>query len=109
MKEYQKVVVFISAIVIGYIIPISLSLPNWSGWIGVLLVFVIDMGISRIKYPDEMNTPEITKSEWMTYVGLITAIIFGIAFYIGFIDGGLMSLGIYLVSGGIIYFIWSTM
>lgn len=104
MKEWRKTIIFIAAIILGYILPYKLSGHEWSGWAGTILVYAVDMGISRIKYP-EMNTTEITESEQMTYAGMGAAVVMFILSLLGTISG-LNCFIAYMIIGGAVYIVW---
>lgn len=103
----KETVLFIGAISIMYLVPWKFTGCEWAGWIGVLVVYIFDMGRSRLKWPDEMNTPTVTKSEWMTYVGMAGASILMVLSVFGVIEGFRWFVW-YLLGGSFIYFIWKT-
>jgi uncharacterized membrane protein YdcZ (DUF606 family) len=102
MKPWEFIVSFLAA----YIIP-AICLPPWTGWVGIILVYIIDMWISRRKWPEEMNTPKITLSEWMTYVGGLIAVIFLFISLSPEVDGKIL-FPTYIIICSAGYIIWAT-
>ena len=66
-------VLFIPFVIASYSVPCALGQPAYVSWAAVDMVYLIDMDVSRQRFSDEMNGPEISASEAMTYAGMATA------------------------------------
>lgn len=64
---------FIPFVIASYAIPCTLDQPAYVSWGAVEAVYIVDMQVSRHRWPDEMNGPEISASEAMSYAGMAAA------------------------------------
>lgn len=69
---------FITAMTTAYFVPYATDQPTYVSWFAMDMVYIVDMDISRQLYPEDMNGPELSVSEQMSYLGLSTATTMGV-------------------------------
>jgi hypothetical protein len=96
---------FVLSIILAYFIPFFIGAQGFVSWFLIDLVYLVDIEISRIRFPSEMNGKSITNSEWMTYIGSGTATAVGV-FVFFFPRVTPFEFILYFVTSAIVYTFW---